>query len=245
MPTVQAIVLRRRDSGETDRRLTILTPERGKVDVVAKGARKPASRLAGISDPLCVSRLEVAEGKRNLFITQAQPMRSFPGLRSDYERLSFALSLCELYAAVLPWEEALPEAYPLLTQSLGFLEGHPKPIVATVWAQVRLLSLSGFMPQFDRCVVSDVSVGEAEAFLSPQAGGYVAPEPARTFSDRFLARAEVLYGLARLPELDTPPMNLRFAAESLIALLPFWRTIAETALLANEASVGDVRQREG
>jgi DNA repair protein RecO (recombination protein O) len=239
--TLQAIVLKRRDAGESDRRLTILTAERGKIDVVAKGARKAASRLAGISDPLCVSRLGVAEGKLNLFVTQAQPMRSFPGLRTDYERLGFALALCELYAAVLPLDQPFPEAHELLHASLRHLETHPKPIVALVWAEVQLLAISGFMPQFERCVTTDEAVTEAEPFLSPRAGGYVCDAAASPHTDRFRTRVEVLYGLARLPELEAPPANLRFASMTLADLLPFWRAIAEAPLPANEAAVREAR----
>lgn len=240
MATIHAIVIRRRDAGESDRRLTVLTPELGKVDVMAKGARKPASRLAGISDPLCVSRLEVAQGKHNLFITQAQPLRSFPGLRTDFDRLEYALALCELYAAVLPWQEPFPEAHELLTISLHHLEGHPKPLVALIWAQVALLNLSGFLPEFGSCVVSGEAIRVAEPFVSPQAGGFVCDAAAVTFVDRFATRAEVLYGLVRLPVLDEPPPHLKFAEETLGVLLPFWRHIAEMPLPANEAVVAEV-----
>jgi DNA repair protein RecO (recombination protein O) len=39
----EAIVLRRSDFGEADRLLTVFTPERGKLRLIAKGARKPSS----------------------------------------------------------------------------------------------------------------------------------------------------------------------------------------------------------
>ena len=116
---VHAIVLRRRDSGESDRRLTVLTEEYGKIDVLAKGARKGGSRLSGVSDPLSAAVMNLAEGKRNLFITQAQPLHSFRGLRNDYDRLTGALALVELFAAILPIDEPFPEAYALLAQSLS------------------------------------------------------------------------------------------------------------------------------
>jgi DNA repair protein RecO (recombination protein O) len=240
--TVQAIVLRRRDSGESDRRLTILTPEFGKFDVLAKGARKSASRLAGSSDPLSVAVLSLAAGKRNRYITQAQPLSSFRGLRTDYERLTFALALCELYAAVLPVEQPLPEVYDLLLASLQHLETHPRPVVALVWAQVQLLQVSGFLPQFDRCVVTESEVLEALPFVSPTAGGYVV-ERAASMMDRYRTRAEVLYGLARLPMLEAPPNNMKFSEEAVRDLLPFWRHFADAPLPANESLVADLRHR--
>jgi DNA repair protein RecO (recombination protein O) len=239
--TVHAIVLRRRDSGESDRRLTILTRELGKIDVVAKGARKAGSRLAGSSDPLVVAKLSIATGKKNAFITQTQPMASFRGLRTDFERLTFALALCELYSAVVPWEEPFPEAYELLTISLKLLEAHEKPVVALVWAELQLMSLSGFLPAFDRSCIDGAPVQEANPFVSPHAGGYVQDSEAMRYTDRVKTRAEVLYGLARTAELPEAPTNLKFAPEALALLLPFWRQIADAPLPANESCISEVK----
>ena len=239
--TVHAIVLKRIDSGETDRRLTVLTRELGKIDVVAKGARKAASRLAGSSDPLSSSIMTFAAGKKTRFITQTQPLTSFRGLRQDYDRLNFALSLCELYAAVIPWQEEVPEAYELLTTSLRFLEKHEKPAVALAWAEVHLLSLSGFLPQLISCVFTDQPIAESEPFLSPQAGGYVSEIEALKFTDRYRSRPEVLIGLSKLAEIEEPPSNLKFAERCIIDLFPFWRHVAETNLPANTAMVAELR----
>ncbi len=188
--TVTAIVLRRRDSGENDRRLTLLTRELGKIDVVAKGAKKAASRLAGSSDPLTMATMTLAKGKVNQFVTQSQPISSFRGLRTDYERLSFALALLEIYAAILPWEEPLEGAYDLLEGSLRAIESHPKPIVALVWSELKLMEESGYLPPFDTCVQTGVTVKEAEPWLSPTAGGYVSVPTAYEFNDRFITKAE-------------------------------------------------------
>lgn len=242
--TVHAIVLRRRDSGETDRRLTLLTREHGKIDAIAKGARKAASRLAGVSDPLSVATMSLATGKKNLFVTQAQPHSSFRGLRTDFERLTFGLALCELYAAVCPYEQPFPEAFDLLFQSLRALEHHPKPLVALVWAELKLLFESGFFPQLDQCASTGEPIREGMPFLSPRAGGYVSDAASIEFVDRVRVRAEAVYGMTRTVELDEPPGNLRFADECLVAILPFWRHVAEFQLPANESVVAEIRHAE-
>ena len=94
--TLRAIVLKRKDSGESDRALTCLTEERGLVDVIAKGARKSGSRLSGSSEPLSVCEMEVAKGKAREFLTQAQPVMTFPKLREDYDRLAAGLAFAEI-----------------------------------------------------------------------------------------------------------------------------------------------------
>ncbi len=242
--TVQGIVLRRRDSGESDRRLTLLTVELGRIDVVAKGARKPTSRFAGVSEPLCIGRYTYAVGKANQFLTQASPSASFRGIRADYDRLNCALCLCELYAGVVPAGDPLgAEAYPLLVQALQALQDHPRPLVALVWAEMQLLEWSGFSPSLEVAVDSDEPLPRGVSWVSPQAGGFVSPPGAIEYPDRFRAPYEVLTGLARVAECEEPPPNLKLHEECLVALFPFWRNIVEGPLLANESMLVELRHR--
>ena len=233
--TYHAVILKRRDSGETDRRLTVLTQEAGVLDVVARGARKAASRLAGSSEPLSACILHVAEGKRNAFVTQVQPVTSFPGLRADYNRLSLGLALTEVAAAVLPHAQPAQESFTVVVSSLKYLEAHPKPVVAFVWAEMQLMKVAGFMPELETCVTCGKLVHEPNPILSPHAGGYVCAEDSGRYTDRFSTRPEVLYGLTAIADLDAPPQNLKFAQECVAALYPFWKAIAGWALPANEA----------
>lgn len=225
-------MLRRRDAGESDRRLTVLSRERGKLDVVAKGARKGGSRLAGSSEPLAAVEFQVAVGKVNRFVTQAQPSTSFPGLRADFDRLAMGLALLELFEAVLPWEEADPEGYELLLRSLQALERHPKPAVALAWAEVALLVYTGFQPSFVVCASNGSALASGTPWYSPLAGGLVSDGDAHGFQDAFRTRAEALMGLERTAELNAPPPNLKFVEECLRVLLATWRHVLERPLPA-------------
>jgi DNA repair protein RecO (recombination protein O) len=235
--SVTGIVLRRRDSGESDRRLTLLTRELGKIDVIAKGSRKGASRLAGVTEPLSVATFGLAMGKKNAFVTQAQATSTYRKLRTDYDRLSFSLALVEIFAAVVPFEEPIVEIYSLLERGLREIEAGEKPIVASVWVQVALLRLSGVLPLFQSCAICDTPSQFEEAFLSPSAGGCVCQLHVAGHSDRFIVRHEVLVGLGRMAELDEPPKHLKFSYQCFTALVPFWRSFAEMALPANDALI--------
>jgi len=214
-----------------------LTEELGKIDAIAKGARKSGSRLAGVSEPLSCSVLYLSATKKVRFVTQAQPLGSFSRVRADYDRLCYALALAELYGSVVPYEEPTSEPFRCLLDSLRFLEVHGKPVVAYVWSQVLLLNLSGFMPQWDQCCGCGREVKEAQACLSPHGGGYLCASCASRFTDRFETRAEVLYGLSKLAEREEPPPNLKLSHETLIALMPFWRNIVENPLPACEQAL--------
>jgi DNA repair protein RecO (recombination protein O) len=236
--TVHAIVLRRRDSGESDRRLTLLTEELGVFDAVAKGAKKAGSRLAGSSEPLAAAIFHLAKGKKLWYVTQAQPATSFGGLRKDFDRLSFSLALLEIAGAVLPHENPAPRAFRTMLESLRYLEVHPKPLVAAVWAELKLLDIAGLSPRWRQCATTGLEMNEAEPFVSPRAGGFVSRENAAAFDDRIKTRAEVLIGLERTGELSSPPEHLKFAGEAYELLSAFWRENAERPLPAREAAHG-------
>ena len=237
---MDAVVLRRRDSGESDRRLTLFTQQLGKIDVVAKGARKPTSRLAGSSDPLTVARFTFAPGKSNRYITQAQPATGFLAFRQDYDRLQIGLALLELAEAVLPWEHPDEEAFLTLMRALAHVNAHDKPYIAVLWSQLRLLDVSGFLPMFLECSVTGAPLGEARAWFSPAAGGYVAAGSAQEFGDRELVPAEVLIGLGKLSEREEPPANFKMAQECGVLLLRIWRYVIDAPLKANEALVASM-----
>jgi DNA repair protein RecO (recombination protein O) len=246
---VRGIVIRRRESGESDRRLTLLTRELGKIDIVAKGARKSASRLSGASEPLTLAIFCLASGKRNRYVTQAQSLASFNGLRRDFDRLSMAFSLIELFAALVPSEQPEPELFEHLENSLFALESHSKPLVAIIWAEARLLSLSGFTPELSHCVVTGDSPMGDNCWLSPKAGGLIGSQSLGGFVDRFEAKREVVIGLDRIGTLTAPPANLKLAEGVFAALVPFLRFAAETALPATDALLellrdGSVRRQD-
>jgi DNA repair protein RecO len=223
---LHSIVLRRRDAGESDRRLNLLTRERGLVDVVAKGARKSGSRLAGASEPLSVSIFHIAAGKRQAFVTQAQPITSYPGLRDDYDRLTAAMALAEVIAATTPHERPEPELFGFAVGALRMIEVHEKPKVALAWSFVRLLEVTGHLPSFDRCAETGVQIQEAEPFFGMEMGGYVVADRAMAWTGRRRTKAEVLVGLAKLAQLELPPQNLRELGPSLRLLVQIWQELS-------------------
>src|SRR5947209_17527381 len=93
---VNAIVLRRNDLGETDRILRLLTREAGRVDAVAKGARRGTSKLSGATELFTQSRMLLATGKTLDIVSQCEIRESFPRLRTDLPALARASYLCEL-----------------------------------------------------------------------------------------------------------------------------------------------------
>jgi DNA repair protein RecO (recombination protein O) len=89
--THEAIVLRRVDYKEADRIVTLITPGLGKISVLARAVRKPASKLAGGIEPLALNKITVRAGRGELFsLVSAEMQNSWNNIIKDFDRLQFA-----------------------------------------------------------------------------------------------------------------------------------------------------------
>lgn len=238
-------MLRRTDSGEADRRLTLFTPSLGKLDVIAKGAKKAGSRLAGSSEPMVRAVFTWAEGRHRRFVTQVQPATSFPHLRADYDRTAAALSLLELFAVSTPFESPVDGLFEILVTTLEAMEAADDPLPALVWAEAKLLDAEGVHPDWAVCVDTGSPLVDNPSWVSPTAGGPVTQKGAEFHPDAFPASAEVLISLRRTSELEAPPDRLRYARECLIVLFRFWRHTLGERLPASEALVHSLTDGTG
>lgn len=170
--TDEGIVLRRVDYGETDRILTVLTREHGKIGVIARGARKPQSRLGPRTDLFMRSRMQLAQGRGELdVLTQAEPV-SAPPAAGDARRVACAAVCAELTDRVLEGHHADAEIYSLVAAALADCAAPARdPRAAVVWFARRMIDRLGYAPQLHDCAVCGAHLPEAPARFSAAAGG--------------------------------------------------------------------------
>ena len=153
--STKALVLRSVDYRETDRILTLLTPESGKLTVTARGSRKRGSTLTAGTQILTWSDMVLYEYRGHWFVKEAAIDRSFRGVEQDVERLSLGCYFAEL-AEVLSVEGIPAEGIlPLILNSLHILDRQPGKSLELVKAafELKLLCLSGYEPLLDGCNV--------------------------------------------------------------------------------------------
>ncbi len=169
MPTysVRAINVGTFNLGEADKIITLFSAERGLIRAVAKGARKPGSKIAGRAELLAVNKLLLANGKSLDIITQAEGIESFKSLRNDLDRLSYALYYAELTCNLGQGLNQESELYfDVFLKALRQLcQAGGNYIYHCLNFQLSLLDLLGLRPELDSCVVcrkrlieSDLSV---------------------------------------------------------------------------------------
>lgn len=172
----EAIVIRQRRLGDADRIVTLLTPLRGKIDVVAKGVLRAKSRLAGHLEPLTHVEVVLAHGRSLDVVTQAQAVESFPALRGDLDRLSAALYLAELADRFTVEHADATGLFALLHAALVRLNRGDGQQVVTRTYELALLEATGFRPEWTRCLGCGIEVPADEARWSPLEGGVIGVE---------------------------------------------------------------------
>ena len=156
------LVLRVTETKETDKILTVLTPDMGKIPLIARGARRKNSRIAAASQLLAYSELTLYKRGNWYMLDEASTLELFDGVRQDIVLLSLASYLTELAEAVCAEETVSPEILSLLLNALYalcYLGKEPRLVKAAY--QFRLLALAGFEPLASACAVCGREAPEA------------------------------------------------------------------------------------
>jgi DNA repair protein RecO (recombination protein O) len=148
----EGIVVRRRNQGEADRVLTLCTPL-GKLDVIAKGARKVRSRKAGHIELFSRSSFVIARSRSSWdVVSQAEMVEPHAALREDLLRGTHARYAAELFDRFFTEGEGGQTMFDLLEHTLTWLCEDDDPDLVARFYEQHLLGLAGFRPELFRCV---------------------------------------------------------------------------------------------
>lgn len=167
------MVLRGRQLGEADRIVTLFTLERGKLDAVAKGVRRPRSHLAGRVEPFTESDFLMHRGRSLDVIVSAEIRSAHWSALVEPQRYAVAAVLAELLDAFCEPDLALPEIYELLVGAIAAVAASASPRSLLPRFSLRLLEMLGLAPPLETCVRCGAALRAGSAWLDAQAGGLV------------------------------------------------------------------------
>ncbi len=168
------LVLHRLNFGEADRVLTIFSNDSGKISVIAKGCRKPASRTSGATELFTYSKFLLGHGRSMDIVSQCEIIQSFPEIRDNILKLACASYLCELLDRSTQEHDNLASAelLHLTLTALAQLEANSDYQDGIVHAyELRLMEIQGYAPVLMNCAVcGKTELGSVPGF-SPTLGG--------------------------------------------------------------------------
>ncbi len=180
--------------GEYDRRIVILTKERGKISAFARGARKPNSALVGVTSPFSFGEFTVYEGRTSYTLMSASISSYFQELRLDVEGAYYGFYFLEIANYYAREANDETELLKLLYQTLRALvkPSIPNRLIRRIY-ELRAVTVNGEGPRVFECVCCRGQ--DPEMMFSVKRGGLVCGRCKGRFSDARTLSRSTLYTL--------------------------------------------------
>jgi DNA repair protein RecO (recombination protein O) len=163
----EAIVLKGVDFSETSRIVTLLTPTRGRMACMAKGVKRPKSRMSGSLDTF--NRVEIVytwkDTRAVQTLIESGTVEAYTGIKGDLDKSAYGSFLLELALIIVHDNEPSDEFYARLVAALNQLDVWSGEVaVFGAWAALRLLTAAGFAPVLSECSDCGESVSSNPGF---------------------------------------------------------------------------------
>lgn len=192
--TVTGMVISAAPIGEYDKRVVILTKERGKIAAFARGARKPNSSLSGAVNPFSFGQFEMYEGRTSYTLVSVSISNYFAELREDMDGAYYGfyfMDIVNYYAKEANDETVLLK---LLYQTFRALikKSIPRQLIRRIF-ELKAISINGEAPQVFQCVVCGDK--ERPKVFSVRRGGLVCAKCGMNVADGMTLDTSTLYAL--------------------------------------------------
>ncbi|QDP40639.1 DNA repair protein RecO [Radiobacillus deserti] len=169
----EALILRTQDYGETHKIVTLFSKEMGKIGVIARGAKKPKSRMAAITQPFIHGEFMIQIGSSLGTMQQGEVIHSLRPIREDILKTAYASYLAELTDKVMEQKQPDTYVYQQLLEILLAINEGKDPEILTIIYEFKMFQKAGFAPTVHQCVHCG-QISEMYKF-SISEGGFLCP----------------------------------------------------------------------
>ncbi|SDI94727.1 DNA repair protein RecO [Salimicrobium halophilum] len=168
---VEGVVIRTSDYGETHKIITLWTREKGKISVIARGAKKPKSRMSSVTQPFIYGNYLIYIGKGMGSMSQGEVIDSFRSVREDIVKAGYSSFACELADKLLEEREPDPFLFEQLLTTITYIDEGRDPDIVTMIFELKIYRKAGFAPVLSRCI--NCGREEGPFAFSVREGGYL------------------------------------------------------------------------
>ncbi|TFH02546.1 MAG: DNA repair protein RecO [Calditrichales bacterium] len=149
----QAFVIKSLDWKDTSRIVTLFTREKGKISVIAKGARRAKSQFQGILESinLIEASIYISENRQIQVLGQVSLEESYQKIKKDYTKTAYIFAILELTDIFFQKGAADPVFFDFLTVIIQQMENVSDPRIVFWYFLLKIASYLGFRPEFDLC----------------------------------------------------------------------------------------------
>ena len=172
--SVSALVLRKADWRDYDRMVTLLTAEKGKVDAVVRGCRRPKSELINAAEPFVCGSFQLYSAQDRYTVTQCRVTDGFYPIREDYDRLTLGAKWLRFLEETIVEDEPAENLFHMALSALSYLAYSDIDIkLLDAMFEMKLCFFSGFAPAADKCAVCGKNADQTLLFFDASKGGCV------------------------------------------------------------------------
>jgi DNA repair protein RecO (recombination protein O) len=189
----EAIVLRTYPLREADLLVTLFTRLEGKVDSVARSAKKSRKRFGGALEPLTYVRAYYEDRERRELarLDSCEVLESPLASEVSYPRAVALGHMAEVLDELLPDREANDAVFRLVLSVLAVLRG-PDIWLPVTYFDLWMSRLMGYLPDFSECVVCGRSLNGSRAYFHALADGLMCGEDKRLASSEITAESRAM-----------------------------------------------------
>lgn len=212
---IEGIIIKTIDYGETNKIITIFSKNIGKFTAIARGAKKPRSRMAAVAQPFILGQFFVYINRGLSSIQQGEIIDSFRGIREDIVKTAYTAYVMELTEKLLDDKSPDPFLYEQLYETMKWVSVKENSDVPIMMYELKLFAKGGFEPNLSNCVNCG-SKESLEAF-SLSEGGLLCNrcrqiDPDAIFLTKTLIKLLRIFqnvGLEQVGDISVKPENIK------------------------------------